>query len=59
MTVLYRHCSNCGKDFICNNPGEWLYVLLIEDRKKFYCCYECWMHAKELHPKKNYRRIRK
>lgn len=54
MTLSYRTCSNCGKDFICSAPGQYKYVLLIKGHKKFYCCYTCYQKGKANNPKRDY-----
>ena len=53
-TLPYRHCSSCGKDFICSAPGQYKYKLLIKGHYHYYCCWACYQKGKADNPKKDY-----
>ena len=54
-----RVCIICGKEFRCINPAPYQYVVKVDGRKLFCCCYHCWLKAKQKYPKKIVRRIHK
>jgi len=35
-------CSNCGKKFINNTPGLWIYKRTIKGKRNYYCSYSCY-----------------
>ena len=41
-----KTCACCSKWFLCMNPADYTYVLVVDGKKQYYCCYTCWLKAK-------------
>lgn len=54
-----RVCKNCGKEFCCINPSEYVYAIIVRGYKRYYCSYKCLLAGKAKVNIKPHRRMYK
>lgn len=52
IEAMFRTCKQCGKEFACNDPGEWAYKLKNHQKPLvFFCSWHCIQAYRKDHEK--------
>ena len=64
MAYGLLECPMCGKKFICNDVGTWVYKIGYMKKKSaqfssaVFCSYTCYRKAQSENPRANYNRVK-